>query len=256
MRSQAIQPKLTGSVLHFAKQQFREHQQLIYKRTDRMFVKLMILQWIAGVLIAAWLAPKTWIGPESLVHPHVWAALFLGGVIICFPVMLGWLHPGATSTRHVMAVGQMLIGALLIHVMGGRIETHFHVFVSLAILACYRDWRVLIPATLVVATHHFVVGMLWPESVYGVLTASTWRTVEHAAWVIFADFFLVISCLRCQRDMWEKALKHASLDFSERGGFRQLADAMPLIVWTANPDGLVDYFNQHWIDYTGMTLEG
>ena len=42
----------------------------------------------------------------------------------------------------------MLMGALLIHLTVGRIETHFHVFVSLAILAFYRDWRVLIPATI------------------------------------------------------------------------------------------------------------
>lgn len=34
-----------------------------------------------------------------------------------------------------------------------------------------------------------------------------------------------------------------------------LADAMPQIVWTANPDGELDYYNQHWVDYTGMTVE-
>jgi PAS domain S-box-containing protein len=37
--------------------------------------------------------------------------------------------------------------------------------------------------------------------------------------------------------------------------FRQLADAMPQIVWTARPDGWLDYYNQRWIDYSGMTLE-
>ena len=40
----------------------------------------------------------------------------------------------------------MLTSALLIHLTGGRIETHFHVFGSLAFLAFYRDWRVLVPA--------------------------------------------------------------------------------------------------------------
>lgn len=37
--------------------------------------------------------------------------------------------------------------------------------------------------------------------------------------------------------------------------FRMLANAMPQIVWTAQPDGLLDYYNQRWFDYTGMTLE-
>jgi len=43
-------------------------------------------------------------------------------------------------TRHAIAVGQMLCSALLVHLSGGRIETHFHVFGSLAFLAFYRDW--------------------------------------------------------------------------------------------------------------------
>jgi hypothetical protein len=30
---------------------------------------------------------------------------------------------------------------------------------------------------------------------------------------------------------------------------------MPQIVWTARPDGWLDYYNQRWFDYTGMTLE-
>ena len=90
----------------------------------------------------------------------------------------------------------MLMGALLIHLTGGRIETHFHVFGSLAFLAFYRDWRVLVPATIVVALDHMLRGMFWPQSVYGVLVASQWRWVEHAAWVVFEDVFLVVSCLR------------------------------------------------------------
>lgn len=37
--------------------------------------------------------------------------------------------------------------------------------------------------------------------------------------------------------------------------FRQLADAMPQIVWTAKPDGYLEYYNQRWYDFTGMSLE-
>ncbi|HTN89313.1 MAG TPA: PAS domain S-box protein, partial [Sorangium sp.] len=35
--------------------------------------------------------------------------------------------------------------------------------------------------------------------------------------------------------------------------FRELADAMPQIVWTAGPDGHVDYFNRRWHERTGTT---
>jgi PAS domain S-box-containing protein len=36
---------------------------------------------------------------------------------------------------------------------------------------------------------------------------------------------------------------------------RQLADTIPHIVWTAGPDGSVDYFNGRWYEYTGMSQE-
>ncbi len=34
--------------------------------------------------------------------------------------------------------------------------------------------------------------------------------------------------------------------------FRQLADAMPQIVWAAQPDGSLDYYNQRWYEYIGL----
>jgi PAS domain S-box-containing protein len=37
--------------------------------------------------------------------------------------------------------------------------------------------------------------------------------------------------------------------------FRQLADAMPQIVWTADADGNVEYFNRRWTDYTGLGVD-
>jgi PAS domain S-box-containing protein len=36
---------------------------------------------------------------------------------------------------------------------------------------------------------------------------------------------------------------------------RQLADAMPQIVYTSSPDGMVDYGNQRWVDYVGAPME-
>ena len=37
--------------------------------------------------------------------------------------------------------------------------------------------------------------------------------------------------------------------------YRVLAEAIPQIVWTSRPDGWIDYYNQRWFEYTGMTLE-
>lgn len=104
------------------------------------------------------LSPRTWAGASSVLHPHVSVAIFLGGAITALPVYLARAHPGKMWTRQVIAVAQMLMSSLLVHLSGGRIETHFHVFGSLAFIAFYRDWRVLLTATLVTGLDHFVRG--------------------------------------------------------------------------------------------------
>src|SRR5947207_10095598 len=182
----------------------------------------MGFQWIAGIIFAVYVSPLTWYGPVSQTHIHVWAAVVLGGAICLFPAMLGIFRAGATSTRYTIAVAQMLMGALLIHLTGGRIETHFHVFGSLAFLAFYRDWKVLVPATIVVALDHMLRGALWPQSVYGVLVASQWRWIEHAAWVVFEDVFLLVSCRRSILEMRDTADRTAALEQEVRT--RQLAE--------------------------------
>lgn len=188
---------------------FDQHQREICERTDHMFAVLMAIQWVGGILAAWIISPQAWIGSTSQTHIHVWAAIILGGVISSLPIALAIVRPGRPSTRYAIAVGQMLMGALLIHLTGGRIETHFHVFGSLAFLSFYRDWRVLIPATVVVALDHLLRGMFWPESVYGVINASDWRWVEHAGWVLFEDTFLLIAIKRSVSEMWDIAERTA-----------------------------------------------
>ena len=68
-------------------------------------------------------------------------------------------------------------------------------------------------------------------------------------------------------ELWEKGeqiqmqaeqIHEQKLDALERASeerYRQLADAMPQIVWTADGTGAATYFNRRWFEYTGMTPE-
>ena len=196
---------------------FEQNRLVISRRVDRVFAGLMAFQWIAGIMAAVFLSPRAWDGDVGRVHSHVWAAVLVGGLVASLPVALALLRPGAASTRHVIAAGQMLMGALLIHLSGGRIETHFHIFGSLAFLALYRDWRVLITASAVAAIDHLLRGLFWPQSVYGVLAASGWRWAEHVGWVVFEDVVLVGSCRQGVREMREVADRQAQLEATREG---------------------------------------
>jgi PAS domain S-box-containing protein len=209
-----------------ANELFEQDRQRTFQKTDRVFVCLMLVQWAAALAFALILSPHRWIGQSNELYIHIWAAVFVGGGVTLFPIFMTYAFPRAAVTRNVIAIAQMLMSTLLINLAGGRIETHFHVFGSLVILSLYRDWRILIPATLVVGLDYLLRGIYWPSSVYGVLAASPWRSVEYAAWIVFADVFLVVSCTHSLRKMRAIANRTAALE-SERN-FRRIFQEAPI----------------------------
>lgn len=54
---------------------------------------------------------------------------------------------------------------------------------------------------------------------------------------------------------WQRKVAEQALRTSEQR-FRELADAMPQIVWTATPQGQLTYFNERWFRVTGIERGG
>lgn len=184
----------------------------LHRRTDRLFVYLLAAQWVFAIGLAVVVSPYAWTGKVRAIHMHVPLAIFGGGVLTALPAFLALTRPGAPVTRHVIAVAQMLWSSLLIHLTGGRIETHFHVFGSLAFLSFYRDYRVLIPATVVVILDHLLRQVFWPESAFGTSTPEGWRFLEHGGWVAFENAFLVFACIASRDEMYAAALRQAQVE--------------------------------------------
>src|SRR5438046_2182477 len=91
---------------------FKDMQGAVMRHTDHLFGRLMIWQWVAGIAAAVLISPHTWAGTQSQIHIHVFAAVFLGGLITALPVFMALKHPGRVLTRHSVAVGQMLMSGL------------------------------------------------------------------------------------------------------------------------------------------------
>ena len=82
----------------------------------------------------------------------------------------------------------------------------------------------LFTATLVVAVDHLARGLFWPQSVFGVLSASPWRWLEHAGWVLFEDTFLFISIRQSLVEMREVSMRRASLESLNESFETQVAE--------------------------------
>lgn len=251
---------------------YKQERLSVCQQTDRMFGWLMIVQWLASLLVATVVSPYSWAGRDSFIHPHIYFVTVLGSLITVFPVYLAFRHAGEPVTRFVMAVCQMIYSGMLIHLTGGRIESHFHIFGSLAFLSFYRDWRVLAVASLVTLFDHALRGIYIPESIYGVALASPWRTVEHVWWVVFEDVFLISAGYQSLSAMMANANKQgeleatrsrveelvtertSQLDASENR-YRVLCETAPLGIFQTTADGKCVYINMRFAEIFGLTYE-
>ena len=75
--------------------------------------------------------------------------------------------------------------------------------------------------------------------------------IDDSAAPIRDDRGNVIGAVLIFRDITERRREEKALRDSE-AQFRQIAESMPQIVFTARPDGYIDYYNQKWYDYTGF----
>jgi PAS domain S-box-containing protein len=207
-----------------ARRLYAQNRQEICELTDRMFLWLLLAQWLSGVATAIWVTPGFWNGSITHLPVLVWKALLLGGAIASLPVYVAFKYPGSTLTRQEIAIGQGLIVSLLVHVSGGRHEMHYAIFASLAFLAMYRDITVLLLTTLISGVDHILGCFFWPKSVYGVLHVGHWAWVYHVAFMALENVLLALAIKKSQNDMLSTARKQATIDSSRVALEREVAE--------------------------------
>ncbi len=195
-----------------ASERFKAAFNALCIKTDKILSIALIVQWAILVALAFTISPKTWIGATSSPNKHLIASIVLGGIVALFPFVLARLKAGELITRLATGIAFAFMGGLFVHVGGGRIEYHFHYFASMAILSLYRDWRVLIAATVVAAADHAFRGIFWTQSMYGIETASKLRWIEHAIWLVSEVGFLIFLTHTALVDMKSAAHREAELD--------------------------------------------
>lgn len=83
------------------------------------------------------------------------------------------------------------------------------------------------------------------------MLSTHWRS-PHQPSELDIHFFDVLA--RQAADFIDRSHVHAALQESGRH-FRALAEAVPVIVWTADANGWIDWYNNRWYEYTGQTPE-
>ena len=193
-------------------------------------------QWIAGLLAAhvpglAMFALLRGFGVHGL----------LESLVVPVFALAAYRTSLSPRTRSIVtALGLMTSSALLTHLSGGRTEMHFHFFVMIAVISLYQDWRPFLAAIAFVASHHAVVGYLFPMDVFD--TPEAWRSpikwaLIHAVFVLAMSAVCVVSW-----GIIEEGHKRSrrQLEDNERR-FRSLIENSTDVVTVMDSEGVITY---------------
>jgi methyl-accepting chemotaxis protein len=178
-----------------------------WQRADRLMV--IILWAMFGLSLAL-----------SGMHDTLAWAMLVGLPAALVPTGLMFVAGGTVLARIAMAVALIVMCALQIHQGGGRDELHFGLFVALAFLLCYRDWRVIVTAAAVTAVHHLSFSYL-QELGYGVrcLTEPGLGVVlVHAGYVVAEAAVLCYLAGQLRHEALRSAELRASVAALQAGG--------------------------------------
>jgi methyl-accepting chemotaxis protein len=169
-----------------------------------------------------------------------WMLSFAAGLPFALvPSALILTAPGRLATRLSVAVALMLFCALNIHQAHGMTELHFGIFVLLAFLVCYQDWRVIVAAAATAAVHHLTFNYLqeWGYPTLCFTHTGLGIVLLHAAYVVVEAAVLSYLAVRLRRETAAVAasagILHDTLQ-AMRSSADQVARDMDFITQTSN----------------------
>ncbi len=128
------------------------------------------------------------------------AVLALGATAVLLAMAVAAFVFARGTRLSSMVLALVLIGLVIlqIQIARGTVELHFGVFVSLALLMVYLDWRPILMAAVVYAVHHVVFDRLLAAGLgfYCLNEPDFGRIVVHAVYVVIQTVLQVILVVR------------------------------------------------------------
>ena len=203
---------------------------------------MLRLLWAHALGLLAW---------GLLVGNPLWhAAVDAVPVFVCGAIAMPTRFSKRTRAVAV-CIGLLTSSAVVVHLMNGAIEGHFHFFVMVSVLALYEEWFPYLLAFAFVLGHHGLMGAVDPASVYNHsdAVAHPWRWASIHALFIGALGIVNVVHWRLNEDARADAL-HSQ----ER--FRQAFDDAPIGMALVDLDGVVQRANAALCERVGADPAG
>lgn len=124
----------------------------------------------------------------GLVQGNSLAHVAVESLPVAIPALYAMRSKNRTIASMAVAFGLLTCSGILVHYTNGLIESHFHFFVMVTVVALYQDWKPLVLGVGYVAIQHGVIGVMSPEYVYNHPAALAdpvkWALI-HATYILF-----------------------------------------------------------------------
>src|SRR6202165_2535584 len=185
------------------------------------------------------------------------ASLLGGATDMSKPRPSLWSEPSAISC-YAIAVLSVAIAIVVAETLTRLLHTE-PIASTMLCSVIFAAWFGFGPGLLAIALsllafHYYLVPPInsfsLKHNLFAVEIAELPRLVLFSITSLFVNFVSL-----AQRSAKEAALQAEAKAARAEREIRLVTDTIPALVWSALPDGAVEYFNQRWLTYTGLTLE-
>lgn len=208
-----------------------------YQQANNFFTFVVWSLFVFSLILASWYG--TWT-----------EALVIGLPAALIPTLLANTQTTRASTRIAFGISLMIFAALHIHQAHGMLEMHFGIFVGIAMLLYFRDWRPVLAAATTIAAHHVLFSYLQQSNsnLFVFESSNTFNIVLiHTVYVAVEAGLIIYLCLKA-----EVAFKHTE-ELNEIGSHISQAGEIDLRYRVINAQGEFSQgFNRFFNELDGL----
>lgn len=168
--------------------------------------------------------------------------------------ILGWVYSPFRIRDFMEGIGGERAGDLNLSIYDGDQISESNLM--------YGDYRKMSSVGGVVAIRKLETGgHVWTLVIHSEPGLTHWINNYQSMIIVFAGTALsgLLALLVLQYSVRGEALALAATRYRElqesESRFRLMADSAPVLIWVAQPDHSAIWFNKHWLDFTGRTID-
>jgi len=146
-------------------------------------------------------------------EPRVLFTMILGAMLSVPALLFARAAPQSAWVRHYMAACEIGWSILFMWLLEGQPEAHLHVFIALAFISFYRDWRVLVTAA-AIAIAYPILRLALLSDTYLIGAAAWWRVFDQTVWVFADAVIMSIAVLQSLKTLQKYAMHAATMSLT------------------------------------------